>query len=96
MNKLYVVLCVCDVNDRLQYAFRMSASRLAWPAGRQSVPDTSNMASQFPLLQLNNADVANGSVKVVARAPSGQTHALNIQMDTNGQFKTDFVPNEVG
>lgn len=70
----------------------MSVSQLTWPAGQQFVPGS----GQFPLLQFNEADVRSGSVKVVARAPSGQTRALNIQTDASGQYKTDFTPNEVG
>lgn len=74
----------------------MSASQLAWRAGQQFVSDGSNTASQLPFLQLSDADLRSGSVRVVARAPSGRTQALNIHLDANGQYKTDFVPNEVG
>jgi filamin len=69
----------------------MSASQLMWPAGG-ALP-----GGQFQLLrQFNESDVRNGSVRVVARAPSGQTSSLNIHLDPSGQYKTDFTPNEVG
>jgi len=57
---------------------------------------TSAMATQFPMFQLNDAAVKNGSVKIIARSPGGQTKTLNIQQNPNGQYKTDFTPNEAG
>lgn len=74
----------------------MSIGQLTWPAGQQFLSDGYNTGSQLPFLKFSDADIRSGSVKVVARAPSGRTHALNIHLDANGQYKTDFIPNEVG
>lgn len=72
-------------------------SHLVWPAGRQlSSHGTAGQTGGFPMLQLNEAHVRSGAVKVIARSPSGQTRALNIQIDANGQYNTNFTPNEVG
>jgi len=51
---------------------------------------------QFPALNICEKDVRSGSVKVIARSPSGKTQTLKIHADSSGQFTTNFTPNEVG
>lgn len=70
----------------------MSAQQLLLSAGQQLM----SLSNQFPVLQLNQTDVRRGAVKVTARAPSGVTRSMDIQLDPSGQYTTNFTPNEVG
>lgn len=59
-------------------------------------PGVSPLAQRFPAFQIDAADVEAGAVRVLAKSPSGAQRQLEVQFDANGQFTTNFVPNEIG
>ena len=66
-----------------------------WSANQAPGAPT-NLSSHFPRLQLTEDDIRSGAVRVVARSPSGQTRVMDVHIDPNGQFMSDFTPNEIG
>ena len=54
------------------------------------------MMMQFPPFHIEEADYKSGVIEVTAKSPSGKSVPLKIGKDANGQFTTNFVPNEIG
>lgn len=70
------------------------AKLLSWStAGRSS---NNFVAHGFPSsFQLNPADVRRGAIRVVAKAPSGQTFPMDV-IESEGVYTTNFTPSEIG
>jgi len=74
-------------------------SRMSWPSSRGGGGGGGGNGmyiQQFPALNLREADVRRGAVKVMAQSPSGRTQTLKINADASGQYTTNFTPHEVG
>lgn len=70
------------------------AKLLSWSTAER--PGSHFVAHGFPSsFQLDPADVRSGAVRVVAKAPSGQTFPMDV-VETDGVYTTNFTPNEIG
>ena len=62
---------------------------------QQFARQSQQLAQQFPSFQLDAAKVAQGSVRVEARAPSGAVRDMEVA-ENQGVFTANFTPTEVG
>lgn len=70
------------------------AKLLSWSTADRS--NSSFVAHGFPSsFQLNPADVRRGAIRVVAKAPSGQTFPMDV-IENEGVYTTNFTPSEIG